>query len=39
MNPRHKKNKIVKQVWTVMVIFISLSMVLALILPFVDLGI
>jgi len=39
MNPRHKRNKIVKRVWTVMVIFICISMVLAFVLPFVNLGI
>jgi hypothetical protein len=34
-----KKSKFVQRAWKVMVIFISISMVLALILPFVDLGI
>ena len=34
-----KKSKLKEKVWKVMVIMISLSMVMALILPFVDLGI
>jgi hypothetical protein len=35
---RRNKSKFVQRTWKVMVIFISISMVLALILPFVDLG-
>jgi hypothetical protein len=34
-----KRNKVVQGVWKVMVVFICISMVLAFILPFVDLGI
>jgi len=37
-NKYQKRNKRMKAAWTVLVVLISLSMIFALVLPFVDLG-